>query len=236
MNISICLRSSCVAALTLAACAQAPFDPGPEERGAPCEIEGNARFQPMVDGAEWEYEVERFSSGAIETKIQSLGGPQDIGDAKDGITAYPLTTEKSNGTKVAWLEDTGSAAVRHREQDLAGATHHDEYFELYRVRLDEAPEYLAEGASFSHEYVKRVENLNTLQTTVESRSEEWTVATYGEEVTTPAGTFCTMQVTRVTSVEGVAGSEKQYWFARGVGKVKERSASRREELSDYSIP
>jgi hypothetical protein len=54
-------------------------------------------------------------------------------------------------------------------------------------------------------------------------------------VTVPAGTFTTVHVQRVSG----SGSTKQkdYWFAKGVGKVKETGGGQQnEELMSYSIP
>jgi hypothetical protein len=54
-------------------------------------------------------------------------------------------------------------------------------------------------------------------------------------VAVPAGTFCALRVRRVTSTT-LGGSDKTYWFARGVGKVKEEGGNQREELTDHALP
>jgi hypothetical protein len=46
----------------------------------------------------------------------------------------------------------------------------------------------------------------------------------------PAGTFDAVLLRKVSN----ASSEKNYWYARGVGKVKETGAQT-EELTEYQV-
>ena len=68
------------------------------------------------------------------------------------------------------------------------------------------------------------------------RTTDWVVHRAGEEITVPAGTLCTVRLGRTVTTEGKVGREKLYWYAPGVGKVKERDGNKREELVDYIIP
>jgi hypothetical protein len=54
-----------------------------------------------------------------------------------------------------------------------------------------------------------------------------------EPVTVPAGTFNCLRVRRRASQQD--GSDKTYWFAKGVGKVKE-VGGQTEELTSVTIP
>jgi hypothetical protein len=66
--------------------------------------------------------------------------------------------------------------------------------------------------------------------TSHSVSETWTVIGDDETLTVPAGTF-----THVIHFRKVgAASSKDYWYARGVGKLKE-TGTQTEELSAYSL-
>jgi hypothetical protein len=51
-----------------------------------------------------------------------------------------------------------------------------------------------------------------------------------EMVTVPAGTFSAVVIEKVGGT-----STKRYWFARGVGKVKEQSGTQVEELTEYKL-
>lgn len=219
--------------LILCGCSSQPppaFEREPEVEGPDCTLEGDERFFPIAEGSTWRYRITRLKSGETSEKMHEVGALQDIGGELAGTMALPVTSSKDSGDTITWQEDTGTSVVRHREQDLAGMTHHDEYYSPAKLRLDEAPERLVEGTTYEREFEQRKINLGTMEEVVELRHETWTVARFGEELTLPAGTYCTMQVRRETRVDGELGSDKQYWFARGVGKVKERSDTRREEL------
>ena len=58
----------------------------------------------------------------------------------------------------------------------------------------------------------------------------WRVVALDEMVTVPAGTFSAVVIEKVGGT-----STKRYWFARGVGKVKEQSGTQLEELKSYML-
>ena len=51
-------------------------------------------------------------------------------------------------------------------------------------------------------------------------------------LTVPAGTFTCLHLHKVGTDDSTA--QKDYWFARGVGKIKE-SGGQTEELASYSL-
>jgi hypothetical protein len=61
-------------------------------------------------------------------------------------------------------------------------------------------------------------------------TDAWKVVAIGEMVTVPAGTFSAVVIEKVGGT-----STKRYWFARGVGKVREQSGSQIEELTGYMV-
>ena len=65
-----------------------------------------------------------------------------------------------------------------------------------------------------------------------AKAETWTVVSTAETVTVPAGTFTCLHLRRMATDD--PQTQKDYWFARGVGKVKE-SGGQLEELSKYTI-
>ena len=56
-------------------------------------------------------------------------------------------------------------------------------------------------------------------------------------VTVPAGTFSTIRLRRqvLVGAGGGEGADKTFWFAEGIGKIKE-TGGQTEELSAYSLP
>ncbi len=217
-----------VSIVTLGAC-------GTEEATAPdaaviddCPTTG--RYMELSTGASWTYQVD--DGAELTTKTQAVGPEEDVGGDKAGVTAFRLTTTKVGGMVVSWQEDTGTAIVRHREQDMAGSAQTDEIYEPHRTRLDESADHTVDGATWMETYTESVTDLDGITTMVE-KVETWTVEAVDEPVVVPAGAFCGLRVRRTSTAGGIDGSDKTFWYARGVGKVKETGANQTEELMAY---
>jgi len=209
--------------LALTACATDPAEPPQVD----CSTGG--RYLPLDTGRSWTYRV--TTSNGTQTKTQAVGPLEDVGGAKAGTLAYRVTTTKTGGMVVSWQADTGTAIVRHREQDLAGAGQTDELYWPHHTRLDEDPAHLAPGATWSEAFSEVALDLATMQSLTVAKTETWTVEAVDEAVSVPAGDFCALRAQRTSSL----GSSKTYWFARGVGKVKEQtSAGDKEELVSFT--
>ena len=208
--------------LALAACANDPAEPQVD-----CPTSG--RYMPLDTGRSWTYRV--TTSNGSQTKTQAVGPLEDVGGAKAGTLAYRVTTTKASGMVVSWQEDTGTAIVRHREQDLAGGGQTDELYWPHHTRLDEDPLHLAPRATWPETFDEVAVDLATMQSTTVTKTETWTVEADAEGVAVPAGDFCALRVRRTSTL----GSSKTYWFARGVGKIKEQtSAGDSEELASFT--
>src|SRR5262245_61337070 len=119
---------------------------------------------------------------------------------------------------------------------MAGAPTTDEFYTPYHTRLDEAAEHVEEGANWNEAYTELVTDSQGIMTTA-NKTDTWHVEAVDEAVTVPAGDFCAMKVGRSSVVEGGSGgSNKVYWFTRGVGKIKEQTtgANETEELVSFT--
>ena len=194
------------------------------------------RLFPIAVDARWTYQITDVATGLVATKSQTVLAREDVGDLKAGIMAFRLRTDKpSGGYTVSWQEDTGTAIVRHREQafDATSTMMIEDYYLPAKLRVDETPEHTADDASWTESYQERVTDMATNLTTTGDKDDVWTVVARVDSVTVPAGTFVAIHVNRSNQV---TGSIKDYWFAPGVGKVKESGNSQIELLVDYSIP
>ena len=196
-----------------------------------CSVQG--RYFPLRTGASWTYQV--VDNNGTTSKTQSVGALEDVGGQKAGTMAYRMTTMKPGGMVLSWQADTGSAVVRHREQDLAGATHTDEFYTPYHTRVDESAAHIVEGATWPETYTELVTDMATGAQTMAEKTDTWVVEATEDAVAVPAGDFCAMRVRRSTTVAGTTTSNKTYWFSRGVGKVKEETTggNETEELVSY---
>jgi hypothetical protein len=187
------------------------------------------RYMELRTGASWTYSID-----GEDEKRQTVGALEDVGGEKAGVQAFRVETEKAGGSVVSWQEDTGDAILRHRETDMAGSTATDEIYEPYRTRISELGAHLEPGATWSEEYVEYLTDLDTGETSTVDKVEHWEVVAVDTPVRVPAGDFCALQVRRTSTVGGSDGSDKTYWFARGVGKIKEVGEDRTEELVDWN--
>lgn len=74
-----------------------------------------------------------------------------------------------------------------------------------------------------------------LITTMTQVTDLWSVVAVDQSVTVPAGTFKALVVRRRANAG--TGSDKTFWFVRGIGKVKETGVGEQtEELTSYTFP
>jgi hypothetical protein len=110
--------------------------------------------------------------------------------------------------------------------------HNQRYWESYdpgRFHLDETPAHIAAGANWTENYTQTHHDFNG--TPVTPKQAVWTVQNVAEQVTVPAGTFTCLRIVR----QDTGDTPDYYWFARGVGKVKEQH-TKLEELMSVSMP
>jgi hypothetical protein len=189
------------------------------------------RYLPMIVGASWTYDTSD-QGGPVVRKATTIQALEDVGDRKKGTLAFRIRTEKVNGYVVSWQEDRCTEITRHREQsfDAAGALQSDQFYVPGKLRIDEVAAHVALGARWTTEYTE-VEVSPSTGTTTVSKQETWLVDATAETVTVPAGTFTALKLRKMTSGQ----ADKRYWFAPGVGKVKEEG-EQVELLTAYTIP
>lgn len=184
------------------------------------------RYYPLVTGATWTY---RFTA-PLETTTQTVR--VETPELVEGtvVTAFKVVTEKAHGVVVtAWIEDTGSQIIRHRELSIDGDgdLFGDERFTPGRPLLDEVDYHLDAGSSWKTHYKDTItDSGGTYQ---DCKTDQWELASGDDTVTVPAGTFHAIKVTRVDS-----GTTT--WYARGVGRVKQTGDTTSFVLLDYTIP
>jgi hypothetical protein len=199
-----------------------------------CATALSERYLPLTVGASWTFDVTdlRTPGTPAVQKANTVEAYENVGDRKDGTMAFRIRTEKTNGATVSWQEDRCTSIVRHREKsfDSAEVLESDQFYMPSKLRVSEDPAHLVAGASWGVTYDEVEVDPVSGEATV-SKSETWSVVAVGEQVTVPAGTFTAVQFRKVTSGE----ADKRFWFAAGVGKIKEEG-EQREELRAFELP
>ena len=222
--------------ISLGAAACGTGEPGGNDPDATPTPGDEVRLLPLAVGAMWTYRVTDGESGELKDKTTAVEAIESVGGEKGDVEAFRVRTEKTEGWTISWQQDLGSAIVRHREQAWReeGTMKEEEYFLPSKLRVDETPSRVTVDATWQETYTeKRIDGDDGTFTT-EDKVETWTVEAVDEEVTVPAGTFKAIRVRREGSSSDGA-TLKTWWFAPGVGKIKE-TGGQTEELVSYDLP
>lgn len=191
---------------------------------------------PWAVGNAWTYRVTK--DGVTTLKTTTIGDLEEVGG--DGpnarLMAYHVTTAKGDDSKdrtESWQApsaDNEDRIERYREQSFdatSGELELEEYWQPAKLHIDGSPERTAQDASWLENYQETKAEVGLTPSTHEVR-ERWTVLDADASVEVPAGKF-----EHVIHFRKVGSStSKEYWYLRGVGKLKE-TGSQTEELTEY---
>jgi hypothetical protein len=189
---------------------------------------------PLADGAQWHYLVKT-------TGGQILG--MDITQANEfvweGKQAFELVDEPDDDGE--WNSSVivrdGDLVLRvHREEmDNFGTTAIIDYDPGF-IRVSEA--WTMVGAPQEFLYDRTAYDGEGQNPVVEARGHTFEVLAVDEEITVPAGTFNCIKVERVRTLGAEAGALAWFWYAPGIGKIREERPLEMEveELVSVSIP
>lgn len=194
---------------------------------------GTGRYLPWSAGAVWSYKL-TDPDGILPAQtgqLTTLTGPVDVGGPLAGTMALVAHTDQMVGSKDVYEAVQGDLDVRYRT-DFFDDNHtltDTEYDAPYRLKLDESPAHTAANAAWSVTFTETATPAGG-QPTTRTRTDQWRVINPAEQLTVIAGTYTTLHVRRTSS----SGSIQDYWYARGVGKVKETGGGQDEELESYT--
>jgi hypothetical protein len=190
----------------------------------PAEPAEQAPYHPLVSGAWWKYEHDDWTE-RVDVEATSFEGEPaflmtDSPNPKDSLRSDAIVVERAGRVlrvaKDEYLIGANDQATLDSSVSYGvGFTRFDEAWAQQAVGFKETPEYTFEILSLS------------------------------EQVATPLGTFDCIKIRRTkdwqAEAAGIDASDAQpklFWFARGVGKVRELNLDTNsgELLSDYSIP
>jgi hypothetical protein len=197
------------------------------------------RYLPFSVGVHWGWQETNVSTGASGMRQAWVASLDQLTGTKAGVAAFRVQATTLTGSMVNWQEDTGTAIVRHRTQDFDTAGTLTTSHELVpsKLHLDDASAHVVAGASWTETYTDTKTTQSTGVVATATVTVTWTVEAVDESVTVPAGTFSCLRVHRVEAASAVDsnGADNVYWYARGVGKVKE-TGTINHELLGYCYP
>jgi len=224
---------------------------------------GAGSFLPLAVGNQWTYQV-TDSDGTKTLKVQGVTAPAVVGGTgpnKEAMAFRLVTGSRFNDTNgdVSFQAVVGKRVVRFREESIgasSGNLKKEQYWDPSKLRVDDSAEHTALGAQWPENFIEYTVDKakadgaaggaggtgvddggdRPLVTTSEPVMEMWSVVGVNESVTVPGGTFTTIKLKRTSLA---SASVRYFWFARGIGKVKEAgelgSGDQLEELSSYVV-
>lgn len=189
-----------------------PVDPPTPDGGI------EADYFPLVAGNTWTYRAE-YSPG--KTLVKTLSAPEPIPDDPHGRSAFKLTrTESDDPTDIryTWMGMDNERLVRYRKEWWSeGVLKTAKVYDPPFVRV--VPAQMRAGGTWDSGSITRT---------------DYNGAGDVEEVATKFYTFEVLSIDEVLTVEGQDlncikfrrldsedGDNKEFWFAAGIGKVKE---------------
>ncbi len=231
-NISITL-TACLGLVV--ACGGSSGGPGgPGDSAVDSGVDPTQRYEPWSAGTVWSYKL-TDPTGVLPPQtgqLTTLAGPVDVGGVHAGTMALVAHIDQMVGSKDVFESLLSDVDVRYRTEfhDDAGTLTKTEEVQPYRVKLDESPAHTMAGAQWSHTFTQ-ISTLPGQAPTTKTKTDQWLVVSSSESITVPAGTFMALHVRRTSS----SGSIQDYWYASGVGKVKETGGGQEEELESFTL-
>lgn len=219
-----------------AAMGGAPTAGGGGEANGGQPVEPLLPLLPWQVGNSWTYHI--VEDGVVTEKTTTVGPEEPVGGVGPAAErlANLVVTDESNGEHTeSWqgpVDLLRERIVRYRERDyepMTFALATESHYDPYKLHVDGTRERTLEGATWLEEHVNVTMELGVPPR--EDRAQDrWTVLADDEELTVPAGTFTNVvHLVRQGSIR-----DKHYWYARGVGKLREEG-NQVEELVGYHL-
>jgi hypothetical protein len=191
----------------------------------------SAALLPFKVGNSWTYRV--TDDDGVSTKVTTVEAMEAVGGTgpSQAAMAYRVVTKKgadSADQTISWQAPVGDKVVRYREQSFGATTQMlklEEHWDPYKLHIDGSAEHTVMGASWVETYVETKLPVGEAAASA-TNADPWSVVSASEMVQVPAGTF--------DAVVFEKSGNKRYWYARGIGKVKE-AGSQTEELTAYKL-
>ena len=196
-------------------------------------VDPGKRFEPWSTGAVWSYKL-TDPAGVLPAALDkrtTVMAPRDVGGVHAGRQAFLVHVEQMKGSKDVYEGPVGDVDVRYQTifVDDQGITTATDVVQPYRLRLDESVARTKAGAQWTETYTETSTPVGGPAKTT-TKSEQWLVVSDAEPVTVLAGAYSSLHVRRTSN----GGRVQDYWYVRGVGKVKETGGGQEEELMSFT--
>ena len=187
-----------------------------------CGFESDS-YLPIAVGNSWSFRVVEKGSPEVSSKSQTI--QEELNDPTFGSVFVQVTGKGQDSQTRSLISVEDSEVRRMQQEDIdAGVVTKTTVYSPHQTRLSELPEDIVDGATWTRTYTPQVDGVDSLV-----RVEEWTVESTTAPCELPSGAEVDcLQVRRDRNAGLVV---KTFWFARGVGKVREEGESQDEFLT-----
>ncbi|HET9957802.1 MAG TPA: hypothetical protein VFQ61_25060, partial [Polyangiaceae bacterium] len=168
---------------------------------------------------------------------EAVGGD---GPHKD-VMAFRVETRKGdngNDKTESWqlpLAENPQRVVRYRElaySPSTGMPENEDYWDPYKIHIDGSPDKISKG-QWPEEYTEFKKPTGGAVSSG-GRIDLWKVINADESVNVNGKTF-EHSIHFMKTGNSDPDSVKEYWYVRGIGKVREAGSSQTEELISYTV-
>lgn len=203
---------------------------GKEEGVGP--VDESKSHYPLIAGSQWVYDV--VDVNEVRLREEVVNAKVDP-EAQSQVQIILEDNEDKQGERTrSQIRRIKSGAFRvHKDILVKGKVQESVDYDPGFVRFDEAWLKLKVGESRDYAY-KRASSLNS---SPESRGHRYTLKGKKVRIKVPAGDFTCVHMTRERLTGASAGEIVEYWFAPGVGKVRERrvDSGKEERLKRFTL-
>jgi hypothetical protein len=189
----------------------------------------SGRLLPWKVGNKWTYKVTQ--GGVNSEKITTIEGIEPVGGAGPNAAkmANKVVTKKGlMDQTISWQAVDGDKVVRYREQSFgatSGLLEMEEHWDPYKLHIDGTAEHMVDQKVWVETY-KETKIPIGLQAVTATAMDAWKVVAECEVVEIGSESYKALKLTKT------GGDQKTYWYAPGIGKVKE-TGNQIEELLKY---
>ena len=190
------------------------------------------QYLPYDLGYSWTYRVTDLGGGGTQTnKTQSVADAEVTDDDFPGLSFFQQETSKFGGRTVNLFTREGNTLLRHKQDDFdeLDVFERTTLYQPAKIRLDESR--VEAGTMFEEMYTSVITDAAMVTVNVDI-TESWEVIGTDVPCSSPFGEFTCLQIRRIRTVGGTAN--KDFYFALGIGKVREEGTNQLEELVDCS--
>ena len=212
---------------------------------------------PLAVGNVWEYRV-TATDGTVTKKRTTVLAREAVGGTGPyaALTAFKVETRKgpdlNSETDLdkteSWQgpasECTSCGAdvsrdperiVRYRELSYGAMTkllQLEEFWDPPRIHVDGTTAHTKDGVLWIESYMETKIPAGAAATPAAKEEDLWRVTSGSEAVEVPSGRYeHSIHLTKTAN----SGSIKDYWYQRGVGKLRERGDNQTEELVSFTV-